>query len=138
MTKLQRLQIGNNDCTGLELYNCPELTDLSTIGSHFTSLDLSGCPSLVTVSLAGYSEYETWTGMGLDCSYNELKSVAFYAALGFNGVGNQIEEITTSDYMMSFVGTEYFLFESWGSCDALNYLPPTYQFFYEYPRFTVL
>lgn len=64
MTKLQRLQIGNNDCTGLELYNCPELTDLSTIGSHFTSLDLSGCPFLVTVSLAGYSEYETWTGSG--------------------------------------------------------------------------
>lgn len=64
MTKLQRLHIGNNDCTGLELYNCPELTDLSTIGSHFISLDLSGCPSLVTVSLAGYSEYETWTGSG--------------------------------------------------------------------------
>lgn len=64
MTKLQRLHIGNNDCTGLELHNCPELTDLSTIGSHFTSLDLSGCLSLVTVSLAGYSEYETWTGSG--------------------------------------------------------------------------
>lgn len=123
--------------TGLSLYelDCHNnlLTELkfSDIILAYLNCSYNKLRSLDVMNVKGFD-------IGLNCSYNELKSVAFYAALGFNGIGNQIEEITTSDYMMSWIGTEYFLFESWGRCDGLTYLPPTHQFSYEYPKFTVL
>ena len=117
------LDCHNNCLTELEFEDFITLAHLDCSYNKLKTLDV--------MNVKGFD-------MGLNCSHNELKSVAFYSALGFNSAGNQLEEITTSEYMLSLIGTEYFIFEFWGKCDPLAYLPPTHQHSYEFPRFNIL
>ena len=117
------LDCHNNCLTELEFEDFITLAHLDCSYNKLKTLDV--------MNVKGFD-------MGLNCSHNELKSVAFYSALGFNSAGNQLEEITTSEYMLSLIGTEYFIFEFWGKCDPLTYLPPTHQHSYEFPRFNIL